>query len=463
MPRLFRWHLLEIDYILAWSESPGGASAAKMIVMSRICRGLVLLLLVALPAAYNSTPVDAQPISIEFHPLQGGWDLMLTPAGHHVFRDSLQWSAARTNWWDTVITCDESGCHHVQAPQYSFQDSLIIAVSYGPIACSSAGGDVRQIVQNQEAVSIEFAPLTALDPVCLAASWLHHYYRVAKSDIPVEVQMTFRNGALDPSGYLPLAVGNVWEYEHYLTRPPDLMDPVDRSESRRERYRVVDAVTRSDTLWYVVEFQERSESDELTKWKTFEVRYDSTLDSVVGGYGIFAWLRCLGAPDGQHGSGPNLCWPFVSHNEMQIPEIGPEPVLVKSFGSFVWSTGVLYGLGPIRAGGGCEPCGPLDDKDDWWLRYALIGGSIYGTSIVHSEQTHLVRNPALIAYPNPTSGTLTVTGSDNERLHVFNLLGQRVRSENMGRSGEVRLSLTGLPTGFYLLRAGTKSVVVLLQ
>lgn len=49
--------------------------------------------------------------------------------------------------------------------------------------------------------------------------------------------------AVDPSEFFPLAVGNEWEYEHELVRPRTEDRPVDESETRVERYRILSSAT----------------------------------------------------------------------------------------------------------------------------------------------------------------------------------------------------------------------------
>lgn len=66
---------------------------------------------------------------------------------------------------------------------------------------------------------------------------------------------------------------------------------------------------------------------------------------------------------------------------------------------------------------------------------------------------------AMVFYPNPTNGLVTVTLSGDidaqmvENIHVFNAQGSIVKTENLGKAGTRRTSvdMTNLPSGVYLV------------
>ena len=73
-------------------------------------------------------------------------------------------------------------------------------------------------------------------------------------------------------------------------------------------------------------------------------------------------------------------------------------------------------------------------------------------------------DPALSVHPNPTSGALTLSGlTQGDWVSVLNPLGREVHGAQVNQAQTV-LNLSGLPSGLYLLQAGTeKSVRVILR
>jgi hypothetical protein len=64
----------------------------------------------------------------------------------------------------------------------------------------------------------------------------------------------------------------------------------------------------------------------------------------------------------------------------------------------------------------------------------------------------------LSVYPNPTRGDFIlefrVPGNfaDNSRIEIFNMSGKLIRTETVGNRQKLMLSLTGSPSGVYLIR-----------
>jgi hypothetical protein len=137
----------------------------------------------------SSSPSD--PVAVPFEVLQGDVQLFGTPDGYYVFRDSARWSQTTEEWWGEVFTCGENGCHKVPPPQFSFTDSLIIAVSYGMVGCSQKGGGVDQIEEYIDSVKVKLKGRVGRNPACAEVRPLHHYVRVAKKYLPEEKPIGF--------------------------------------------------------------------------------------------------------------------------------------------------------------------------------------------------------------------------------------------------------------------------------
>lgn len=59
---------------------------------------------------------------------------------------------------------------------------------------------------------------------------------------------------------------------------------------------------------------------------------------------------------------------------------------------------------------------------------------------------------ALQAYPNPTNGTLTITGAKDARFSLVNQLGQVVQQGTLALSQTCELDFSSQPNGMYFLR-----------
>ena len=273
----------------------------------------------------------------------------------------------------------------------------------------------------------------------------------------------------DPSnghGYFPLDVGNEWQYEHQLYRPQTVDRPVDASETRYERFVVIETWDSPDSIYYRVSYEEFDDGGELIASDTVLVWF-LKLEATYGGYDlpdVFSWLRCLESPFDPTDPIPEDCWPFVQASEIYAPELfGPGPVLVKSFSSFAYEIILVHGVGLVRGGGGCEPCGPFDDRDDWFLRYARVSGSVYGAQVVRVEDPDAPPKPEFVVFPNPaqsrTSLAFALTGAETVRLEVFNLLGRLVSREfsSVLAAGQYTetIDVSHLPAGVYFFRLTT--------
>ena len=72
-----------------------------------------------------------------------------------------------------------------------------------------------------------------------------------------------------------------------------------------------------------------------------------------------------------------------------------------------------------------------------------------------------IENSSLTAYPNPTSGVVTVTGlTENEDIRLYNISGGQVRIYR-STGTTMSLDISDLPKGIYFLRTNTGSVKVI--
>jgi len=281
---------------------------------------------------------------------------------------------------------------------------------------------------------------------------------------------------VDPSDYFPLAVGNLWEYEHELYRPQTESRPVDQSRTAHEVYRIVSSSVEQDTLWYTIEFTEWGSSDLIVERDSVRVRYDEESESVVGGaeYLLLGLPRCLDLPPGMHDG--SECWTNVGTGDLLDRNLfGAETVPIKSFSTILWSFDAVAGVGIVTGGGGCEPCNPLDDRDEFTLRFARIEGSEYGARIIGREEAAEIPDPRTFSvYPNPTRGLIQLEGVaggagagargafHEDRLEAFDLLGRRVLDARLTGSGQ-EVDLGSLPAGIYLLKVGEQSTTVVVD
>ncbi len=140
---------------------------------------------------------------------------------------------------------------------------------------------------------------------------------------------------------------------------------------------------------------------------------------------------------------------------------GSREVTVALFANFVYGFWAVRGVGIVGGGGGCEPCGPFDDRDSWSLRYALVDGVSYGARIVSTDPVTPHASARLRVYPNPTQGPVTVEAAVGSRIVVYDLLGRFVKSE-VSTAQRHALDLAGLPAGTYVVRDQASSGIATL-
>ena len=86
----------------------------------------------------------------------------------------------------------------------------------------------------------------------------------------------------------------------------------------------------------------------------------------------------------------------------------------------------------------------------------LDGTSTYSPAVAVRSTPALV----LLAYPNPSTGLLTVAGPPHTRFTIVNRLGQVVQRGEMGVANTSQVDLRGLPASVYFLREEATGAVV---
>ena len=86
----------------------------------------------------------------------------------------------------------------------------------------------------------------------------------------------------------------------------------------------------------------------------------------------------------------------------------------------------------------------------------LDGTSTYSPTVAVRSTPALV----LLAYPNPSTGLLTVAGPPHTRFTIVNRLGQVVQRGEMGVANTSQVDLRGLPASVYFLRGEATGAVV---
>lgn len=272
---------------------------------------------------------------------------------------------------------------------------------------------------------------------------------------------------LDPRGYMPLAVGNTWEYEHTIIRPRTVDRPVDESKRQFERYVVLEELIRNDTLFYKLLVDFRDEDLIPLSRDTVLIRYDSSTSSIAGEKmpQIFDWLRCLDADFGTTKPSNGFCWDFIFSDVLEYSELtfSNDPVMIKRFEDFAWGFRAWHGVGIVAGGGGCEPCDAFSDSDHWLLKYAVVDGGTYGAQIV-SIESHIQPKQALFTvYPNPAHAEVFVNVSQPGKIEIFDMLGRLVSEKEIRSVGIEKMDLQNYGPGLYVVRLGSEARTLIVR
>ncbi len=97
----------------------------------------------------------------------------------------------------------------------------------------------------------------------------------------------------------------------------------------------------------------------------------------------------------------------------------------------------------------------------YWTISVIKGGTPFADNIVADPYQHgSYPEGTLTAYPNPTTGLITVRMITDEDIDIIELIisditGKRVKSVTIGNPGMIDLAGLGLPAGIYFLRANS--------
>ncbi len=81
------------------------------------------------------------------------------------------------------------------------------------------------------------------------------------------------------------------------------------------------------------------------------------------------------------------------------------------------------------------------------------------TVSIINELNQLNQN-SLTLYPNPTTGLINISGNpESGSLEIFNIAGQKVKSETIQNSSDYQINMAKYTHGIYLIKYFTKSKV----
>jgi hypothetical protein len=213
-------------------------------------------------------------------------------------------------------------------------------------------------------------------------------------------------------------------------------------------------------------YTERDAANRLLGRDTLRVRFDDTNSSILGDKlrGVVRHLTCLDSPFSPADPVPIGCSPFVTRESVWSPLLfGETPVPSKRMGSYVWSTELVHGIGVVRVSGGCEPCGPFDDRDSWELKYAAVGGEFFGMIIIATQASPMASTFRMQVYPNPVNTWAVVESMPSVSISVYDILG-RLMAQTIGSPlGRTRIDLSSLRAGAYVLRSGSQTTTILVR
>ncbi|GAB5536997.1 MAG: hypothetical protein Rubg2KO_32460 [Rubricoccaceae bacterium] len=264
--------------------------------------------------------------------------------------------------------------------------------------------------------------------------------------------------SLEARSYVPLSVGNAWEYKGDLFRPRHPSRPLDESRIEYLHMEVTAYSVGQNPDHLELALNWFSEDSQRIEQDTFTVWYDAESASIQATYEI--------NPDGSLPRFPFFLNGYAGFGGYGLPvEINLDELLGSGgtvpgteFGEMIWNYTAAQDLGYIKASGGCHPCSSFNDYDEWSLTFAQIGTITYGARMVSTASSP--SPPARLAvYPNPANDWITVEGRGRQ-FEVLDALGRRVERVMAPRSGVARLDIRRYPPGVYLLRWGAEAALV---
>jgi hypothetical protein len=109
-----------------------------------------------------------------------------------------------------------------------------------------------------------------------------------------------------------------------------------------------------------------------------------------------------------------------------------------------------------------NPSGDPGDYSYWTLSVVKDGTPFADNVLSEDEDPDPPGTGALVVYPNPTSGIITVLLDTDDAVEdleimVFTTTGKIVKHKIIGNPGLLDLSESGLPSGMYILKIIAKS------
>lgn len=102
----------------------------------------------------------------------------------------------------------------------------------------------------------------------------------------------------------------------------------------------------------------------------------------------------------------------------------------------------------------------IDSQDNVWVATST-GVTKIGDAPTSINESNL---ESLSTYPNPTTGILTILPASNTNLvEVYTLSSRLVFSQQVSKTGAIRMDLSALPSGMYIVKSGTTMQRIVLQ
>ena len=248
----------------------------------------------------------------------------------------------------------------------------------------------------------------------------------------------------DPSRFLPLEVGNEWQFTTtYASTWRENGNATTTRVTFGESYTVVGSEHVGDTLYarvLVTKLGPNAPSTSTLLW-----RFDPRLD------GFFQRLST---------GGERYVWGVLSNvssrgSASQTPPFGWSED-TRIFGSLSFECGLggvalQYNRGPYHIGsstGSAYGCSSTSQ-----LAYARVGDIEYGQRIVASEAAERPETASLRLWPNPSRGAVTVEAAPRASVVAFDLLGREAVRTVAGADGRAALTLA---PGMYVVAAGSQ-------